>query len=56
MKKRVAAFALILGLFFIPHIYGRIVAYIQATEAAGDAEISFTSPWLKESKVSVKIQ
>ena len=35
---------------------GRMIAYIRSTGKKGNAEITFNSPWLKESKVELNIE
>lgn len=36
--------------------HGRIAAYVQATGQAGQAQVSFTAPWLKGAKVLVDVK
>ena len=35
---------------------GRIVAYVQAKNESGKAEVSFTAPWLKGTKVLIDVE
>jgi len=36
--------------------HGRLLTYVQSTGKEGNVNLTFTAPWLKDAKVSIKVQ